>query len=183
MEIPFSFILKSMVFILRRPCGSEGSTDRKPGPDGLWCSCDQSGRQLRSWMGESSVKRLQETPLRPLCRHDCWPANSARVPKQAEEGNLSIVYVLQCLFKTWGVSQTEMSGLISGIISIFKAPDVVQGDARRIFLVKMSSKSNWDPYWWTLVHYPPNVLLFEAQTWASVSWTFSFANYGPVLKC
>lgn len=89
-----SFILKSMVFILRRPFDSEGSTDRKPGPDCLQCSYDQSGRELRSWVGASSIKRLQEVPLHPSSRPGSWLASSVWVPKQAGEGNLGILSVL-----------------------------------------------------------------------------------------
>lgn len=47
----FLFILKSVVFILRKPCGSEGSTGRKTGCDGLWCSYDTFRGELRSGVG------------------------------------------------------------------------------------------------------------------------------------
>lgn len=47
----FSFILKSVVFILRIPGGSEGSAGRKPGPGCLWCSYDPFRGKLRGGVG------------------------------------------------------------------------------------------------------------------------------------
>lgn len=91
----FSFILKSVVFILRRPGGSEGSTGRKPGPDGLWCSVIHSGG---SW-------GVGWEWLHPSHKHGGWLASSAQVPEQAEEGNLSTSEnsVHQCWLKTWEI--------------------------------------------------------------------------------
>lgn len=51
-----SFLLNSVVFILRRSRGSQGCTDRKAGPDGLWHSYDALEKELRSWVGMSSIK-------------------------------------------------------------------------------------------------------------------------------
>lgn len=55
-----SFLMNSVVFILRRSCGSEGGTDRKPGPDGLWHSYDALGKELRSWVWASSIKHYRK---------------------------------------------------------------------------------------------------------------------------
>jgi len=79
------FILKPVVFILRRPCGSEGSTDRSQGL--LICAELWSvRRQLRSWVGASGTKTVGKL----LCILQAgtvagWPAHCGSPSRQRKE--------------------------------------------------------------------------------------------------